>query len=228
MGNSVMQLWCVTPWGNSDGCLRIPCRSVLSGSVGIIGRLGGVAAPFLFVWAKSAGTPQMPFWVMGVASLSATLLCLGLPETCGSHQPDTLRDFDRLAERGNVLTGWLMRMGWGRWSPNIINIDVCRGQAACGGNLDVGEGEGSDLPAGRTERERADDSGGPSVAGYSYLSRGGEAGDALSGVDDNGRGGQQSAALLAPSGVAGRGAMGEGEREGEGVPLLAVVPQEPG
>ena len=195
----------------------------MSGSVGIIGRLGGVAAPFLFVWAKSSGTPQMPFWVMGAASLSATLLCLGLPETCGSHQPDTLRDFDRLAERGNILTGWLVRMGWGRWTPHIGDIDGGGGQATCGGNLEAGGGDGSNLLAGHTERERAGDSGGPSAASNCYPGRGGEAGDALLWVDDNSRGGQQPAALLAPSGVADRGVKGEGE----GVPLLPAQ-QEPG
>ena len=144
---------------------RIPRRSVLSGSVGMIGRLGGAAAPSLFLWANSAGTPQLPFWVMGAASLSATLLCLGLPETCSSHQPDTLRDFDRLAERGNVLTGWLMRMGWGRWASHFRDSDGGGRQAACGGNMEAGGSEGSNLPAGHTEREHADDSGGPSVAG---------------------------------------------------------------
>ena len=195
---------------------------MLSGSVGIIGRLGGVAAPFLFVWAKSAGTLQMPFWVMGAASLSATLLCLGLPETCGSHQPDTLRDFDGLAERGNVLTGWLTRMRWGRRTPHFRDIGGGNGQAGCGGNLEVGGGGGSNLPEVHTGREHADGSSGASAAGCCHCSGGSKAGDTLSGVEDNGHGGQQPAAL-APSGAADQG----GEGEGEGVPLLSA-PQEPG
>ena len=86
-------------------------RSVLSGSVGIVGRIGGVAAPFLFVLARSAGMPQLPFWVMGGAALAATALCLALPETCGSPQPDSLNDFELLAGRGNFMTRLIDRRG---------------------------------------------------------------------------------------------------------------------
>ena len=86
-------------------------RSVLSGSVGIVGRIGGVAAPFLFVLARTAGMPQMPFWVMGGAALAATALCLALPETCGSPQPDSLSDFEVLAGRGNFMTRLIDRRG---------------------------------------------------------------------------------------------------------------------
>ncbi len=51
----------------------------------------------------------MPVFAMGVSSLAATLLCLWLPETCGAPQPDSLRDFDALASKGNVLTRLLAR-----------------------------------------------------------------------------------------------------------------------
>jgi hypothetical protein len=55
-----------------------------------------------FYAAGLSGSKGLPFLVMAAWSCAATGLIIWLPETAGTHVPDTLSDLDRLARSGGA------------------------------------------------------------------------------------------------------------------------------
>ncbi|GLC47597.1 hypothetical protein PLESTB_000005500 [Pleodorina starrii] len=69
-------------------------RSLLSGAIFQGARVGGVVAPFVFLLGDATGVQQLPFWLMGAVTLGAASLCVFLPETRGSAQPESLAQLE--------------------------------------------------------------------------------------------------------------------------------------
>ncbi|KAG2436478.1 hypothetical protein HXX76_006779 [Chlamydomonas incerta] len=84
-------------------------RSVACGAIFQGARVGGVAAPFVFLLGDATGAAQAPFWLMGGVTLAAACLCVWLPETAGCDQPETLAQLEANAGRTTLA---LARAWW--------------------------------------------------------------------------------------------------------------------
>lgn len=69
-------------------------RNTMMGFCSMVGRLGGVLAASVFLFAYIS--PELPFILLGLSALLAGVLILFNPETNGRKLPDTLNDINRL------------------------------------------------------------------------------------------------------------------------------------
>ena len=66
----------------------------------IIGRVGGIMAPFIVLLGDYH--PNLQFTVFGILSLSSGLINLRLPETKGKKLPDSVKEMVMALESKNV------------------------------------------------------------------------------------------------------------------------------
>ncbi|KAG2454670.1 hypothetical protein HYH02_000509 [Chlamydomonas schloesseri] len=125
-------------------------RSVASGAIFQGARVGGVAAPFVFLLGDATGVQQAPFWLMGGVTLAAACLCVRLPETAGCDQPETLQQLE--ANKGRTTLA-LARRWWaergGRRGRAGGQAQEAGGGGSGGGLKGVeagGQGEGEQRP----------------------------------------------------------------------------------
>ncbi|KAG2484375.1 hypothetical protein HYH03_016791 [Edaphochlamys debaryana] len=123
-------------------------RSLLSGAVYQSGRVGGVAAPFVFLLGTATGASSLPFLLMGGAILLAAPLCAMLPETRGAPQPESLAQME--ANAGRTLLAWRRARGAGAAAQESEGEEPAV-EAAAGEGDRVGESGEEGASGGGTE-----------------------------------------------------------------------------